>query len=110
MVFVLAEGDETDARVVAPAGDGDGALSTEIVGGALVGGDGGSVLQSTIKICAVEVVEGRKREEHAIFPSVCPSQVQEAVALALLVTHIQSLLPGCVGNLVVVAATGADNA
>src|SRR3954468_1450392 len=110
MVLVLAEGDEADPGVVPPASDGHRALASVIIRGALVSGADRRVVRAAVKIRVVEVIEGREREEHTVLCGVSPGEVEEAVALGLIVADAVGLLLWPVGNLVFVPAAGADDA
>src|SRR6266550_544269 len=96
--------------VVLPPRDGDGCHSAEVVGAAIVFGNGELRVRRAYRaadvVRTVEVVEGRDGQYRAAAYGVQPGEVHESIALVLDIADAGGDLLGSVRNLIVISAHG----
>ncbi len=108
-LIALVEPIAADACGVRTACEGQDRLSTDVLRGAMVGGDD-RIVGAAVERGTIVVVERRDRQERARADRVQPRHIDEPVTLALLVADAGVLVVWRLGNLEAIAAHGRHDA
>ena len=125
LAVALVEAEETNLQIVHFVVGGEGGLAADVGGGAVFRGGDGNVIGIAGVVAAVVVVEGRDRGKKMGIKGVQPGEQDADIGLGLGIAKIQAgkspvscpidtvldvVGIGIVGDLVIVAAVGGDEA